>query len=131
MTTQWCYVSLQVNASNLCISVVTHGMPGLKHQLALYLVFPLVLDVLQCDYRDMYGLNPEVFTHFWLICRMLYMNSSVTLLKYYVGPVQGQALRLVQALPLATQVSISPAAHAANAARFYDTCSVSCWVDAA
>ena len=41
------------------------------------------------------------------------MNSSAMLLKYYVGLVQVQALRLAQALPLATQVSISPAAHAA------------------
>ena len=59
------------------------------------------------------------------------MNSNATLPKYYVGLVQGQALRLVQALALATQVSISPAAHAADAARFYDTCSASYWVDAA
>ena len=59
------------------------------------------------------------------------MNSNAMLLKYYAGLVQVQALRLAQALPLATQVSISPAAHAANAARFDDTCSVSYWVDAA
>ncbi len=56
------------------------------------------------------------------------MNSSAMLLKYYVGLVQVQALRLGQALPLATQVSISPAAHAAH---FDDTYSVSYWVDAA
>lgn len=31
------------------------------------------------------------------------MNSSAMLLKYYVGLVQVQALRLAQALPLATQ----------------------------
>ena len=59
------------------------------------------------------------------------MNSNAMLLKYYVGLVQAQALRLAQDLPLATQVSISPAAHAAHAARFDDTCSVSCWIDAA
>ncbi len=58
------------------------------------------------------------------------MNSSGMLLKYYVGPVQGQALRLAQALPQATQVSISPAAHAVYAVRF-DTCSMSCLVDVA
>ena len=127
-----CCVSLQVNASNLYIRVVTYDLPaGLKHQLALYLVFLLALDVLQYQYCDMYGLNPEVFTRFWLMCRMLYMNSSAMLLKYYVGLVRAQALRLAQALPLATQVSISPTAHAAHAARVDDTCSVSCWVDAA
>ena len=38
---------------------------------------------------------------------MLYMNSSAMLLKYYVGLVQVQVLRLALALPLATQVRAS------------------------